>query len=142
MAQSKKLIIEWKNPTGSSQNQLVTGSLKTDILRPGVDALMVPPGKVWVITDVVKGNNVTIGGYVELLVNDEPVGTTDDVTRYDPANPSRPAEMVGVAFFGGSTIKANVYVNPNTGTTDATEQLIFYIEELDESEFYSKYGFM
>ena len=137
----KKLIIEWTNPAGSSQNQLVSGKLKTDILRPGVDALMVPPGKVWVITDMVKGN-ATVGGYIELLVNDEPLGITDDVTRYNPGDPSRPSEFVGTAIMGGSTIKANVYVNANTGANNVTESFNFYIEEMTEEEFYAKYGFM
>lgn len=140
VASVKQLIIEWVNPAGSGQNQLATASLKTDVLRGGVPALMVPPDKVWVVVDMVKGGGTTVGGRVEILVNDEPIGVTRDVVQYDPANPSRPDELVGTYFMGGSTLKANVYVNPNTGSTDIVETLELTIEEYTVEEFLEEYG--
>ena len=134
MATPKKLIIEWTNPAGSGQNDLVTAQLKTDILRAGTDTLIVPPGKVWVVTDAVVGS-ATVGGRVQIMVNDEPVATTDDVLRYDPSNPSRPTDLVGLFFTGGNTLKANVFVNANGGANPVTESLILYIEEYDEAGF-------
>ena len=126
----KKLIIEWVNPSGSSNNQLVTANLKTDILRGGTPTILVPPGKVWVIVDQVNGN-ATIGGKIELLIDDEPVALSDDATRYDPANSDRTRDLVGIRIYGGHTIKANVYVNANTGADPVTESMILYIEEYD-----------
>ena len=129
---TKKLIIRWTNPNGSQQNALVVATLSTDILRGGSETLVVPPGKRWIIVDVVRGENVTVGGRVELLVDDEPIAITDDVRRYDPANPSRPRDLAGFYVRGQHTIKANVYVNANNTGADVTEELILYIEEEDD----------
>ena len=118
--------VTWTNPTGSSTGDIVTASIKTDPKRPAVPSLTVPKGYVYIIRDIFK-KSVTIGGVLELIVNDnEVVYRSPDVATMDPANPSRPVPP-DIILYEGDTLKINVYVNANTGANAATESVTFVV---------------
>ena len=119
--------VVWTNPAGSADGDVVVAQIKTDPKRPGVPAVTVPKGYVYVVKDIFK-KNVSIGGRIEIIVNDmEVVYRSPDVLTFDPANPSRPMPP-DIILYEGDTVKINVYVNANGGTNAVTESLTFVVE--------------
>ncbi len=117
--QTGVMTIKWTNPAGSSDGQKVQATLQLFPDVPEDSKLLISK---WVaIYDLYKGKNTTIGGKLRLKVyGTQPLIDTDDVLNLDPANPSRPKIDI-IVLPPNVMLTADVFVNANTGTTDATE---------------------
>ena len=110
--------IEWTNPAGSAQDQRVDATIKPFPDKPAKSELLTSK---WVgIYDLYK-STVTIGGKLKFVAHGvETLFITDDIKDMDPANPERP-EIPIIILPPNTSLTIEVYVNANTGTTDATE---------------------
>ena len=117
--QETTMTISWTNPAGSSKGQRVDAKLQLFPDQPAVDQLTI--SKWLAIYDLYKGKDTTIGGKIRFIAyGTDTLLTTDDVINLDPNNPARPAISI-IILPPNVMLSAVVFVNPNTGTADASE---------------------
>jgi len=123
--------VKWTNPAGSTTGDVVVAEIQTDPKRPGQPSITVPKGRTFVIKDMFKNPDVTIGGSIEFVINDlEVVYRSPDVNVMDPNNPSRPLPP-DIYLYEGDNLKLNVYVNANPNTSDVEESVTLVVEIIE-----------